>query len=68
MTQHVSHRGSDLRAMVFENLNNAKTNDCDFTGWTPRQIAEDMAECDAQCAEYTVRELIPHVEAWLEEQ
>lgn len=73
MTQHVSHRASDLRATVFESLNNAVENGFFdegryLHGATAEAIVNDLKDCDAECEPVPADELLPHVEAWLAER
>jgi hypothetical protein len=60
-----------IRDIVFSNLNCANENgyfekDEHLFGATPEDIAEDMISYAADCENYTVEQLLPHVKEWLE--
>ena len=50
-----------LKHAVNEALTNAKENGYSFDGWTPMEIAEDLADNDAMLEEYTPEEIVPYV-------
>lgn len=62
---------SNIKQIVFENLQNAKENGAFGRGGyldsaSAAEIADDMIALAADCETYSANELLPHVEAWLE--
>lgn len=56
------------RKGVFQALNNARANDHDMKGWPAIVIVVDLLDYDADAADMSEDELLPHVEAWLAER
>ena len=58
----------ELKANVSEAFSNAFENGFDFTGWTPRAIAEDMCSYDSDIENYEVEDVERAVRQHIEEQ
>ena len=60
---------SDMRKTVFEALDNAVENDTDFSqfGGSVKALAEDLVMCCAEVEDEHPDDLIPHVQAWLDQ-
>jgi hypothetical protein len=56
---------SDLRDIVFDNLNNAQANGYSLDLFTPEELASDMIAC-ADLGDSTTEQVLPHVLEWLE--
>lgn len=57
----------ELRARVFESLNNAGENGYDFRGCDAEGVILDLQSYDADCDTQPASRLRPHVVAWLAE-
>jgi hypothetical protein len=56
---------SNIATDVAHSLDNALENGYDFNGWTPRRVAEDLAEYDGSFDGMSAV-VLPYVVAWLE--
>lgn len=61
-----------LETIVHRALDNAHENgyiDIDTHGnlgnWSKEELANDLIDCDAECAEHERDALIPHIESWI---
>lgn len=58
---------TDLEAMVHQAMDNAEANGYDQRhGWTPEEVAADIAAYDSDLEGFDVELLLPHVRSWLE--
>ena len=56
------------RKIIFENLDNAKDNGYVMIDHDPERVAEDLLEFSAECEEMSVKEVLPHIKDWQNQQ
>ena len=57
---------TDLRAKLFESLNNAVDNGYELREWSAEDIADDVSEYDPQFEDVDTATMIPIIEEWLQ--